>query len=80
MELFIVLAIVLIIFGPKRLPGLGRQLGRGMREFKESITGDDKSRDDDPESPALTRATATESETGAAAEPVQADGPDRTRA
>ncbi|MGH2945541.1 MAG: twin-arginine translocase TatA/TatE family subunit [Solirubrobacteraceae bacterium] len=44
-ELIIVLAIVLIIFGPKRLPGLGRQLGSGMREFKESITG--KDRDDD---------------------------------
>lgn len=41
------LAIVLIIFGPKRLPGLGKQLGTGMREFKESITGQDKHRDDD---------------------------------
>ena len=39
MELAIVLVIVLLIFGPKRLPGLGRQLGTGMREFKESITG-----------------------------------------
>jgi sec-independent protein translocase protein TatA len=44
-ELIIVLAIVLIIFGPKRLPGLGRQLGTGMREFKDSITS--KDRDDD---------------------------------
>ena len=41
------LAIVLLIFGPKRLPGLGRQLGTGMREFKESITGQDKRRDRD---------------------------------
>ena len=39
LELAIVLVIVLLIFGPKRLPGLGRQLGTGMREFKESITG-----------------------------------------
>ena len=38
LELLIVLGIVLIIFGPKRLPGLGRQLGAGMREFKDSIT------------------------------------------
>ena len=38
-ELIIVLVIVLLIFGPKRLPGLGRQLGAGMREFKDSITG-----------------------------------------
>ena len=42
LEIAIVLAIVLIIFGPKRLPGLGKQLGTGMREFKESITGSDK--------------------------------------
>jgi sec-independent protein translocase protein TatA len=44
-ELAIVLLIVLIIFGPKRLPGLGRSLGSGMREFKDSLTG--KSKDDD---------------------------------
>ena len=49
MELAIVLVIVLLIFGPKRLPGLGKQLGTGMREFKESITGkgDKDSVDDD---------------------------------
>jgi sec-independent protein translocase protein TatA len=39
LELVIVLLIVLVIFGPKRLPGLGRSLGSGMREFKDSITG-----------------------------------------
>jgi sec-independent protein translocase protein TatA len=44
-ELIIVLVIVLLIFGPKRLPGLGKQLGSGMREFKESISG--KDRDDE---------------------------------
>src|SRR5215213_8382636 len=47
LELAIVFVIVLLIFGPKRLPGLGRQLGTGMREFKESITGKDRDRDDD---------------------------------
>ena len=47
LELAIVLVVVLLIFGPKRLPGLGRQLGTGMREFKESITGKDRDRDDD---------------------------------
>ena len=46
-ELIIVLVIALLIFGPKRLPGLGRQLGTGMREFKESITGSGDKRDDD---------------------------------
>ncbi len=44
-ELIIVLVIVLVIFGPKRLPSLGRSLGGGMREFKDSISG--KSKDDD---------------------------------
>lgn len=47
LELVIVLAILIVIFGPKRLPGLGRSLGTGMREFKESVTGSGKS-DDEP--------------------------------
>ena len=47
LELAIVFVIVLLIFGPKRLPGLGRQLGTGMREFKESITGKGDRDDDD---------------------------------
>jgi sec-independent protein translocase protein TatA len=46
-ELIIVLVIVLLIFGPKRLPGLGKQLGGGMREFKDSITGKGGHDDDD---------------------------------
>jgi sec-independent protein translocase protein TatA len=46
-ELIIVLVIVLIIFGPKRLPGLGKQLGSGMREFKDSIAGKDHDDEDD---------------------------------
>jgi sec-independent protein translocase protein TatA len=40
-ELIIVLVIALVVFGPKRLPDLGRSLGTGMREFKDSITGKD---------------------------------------
>ena len=50
-ELLIVLGIVLVIFGPKRLPMLGRQLGSGMREFKDSITRR-HDRDDEDERPA----------------------------
>ena len=46
-ELIIVLVIVLVIFGPKRLPGLGRSLGSGMREFRDSVTG--KGSDGDPD-------------------------------
>jgi sec-independent protein translocase protein TatA len=38
MELLIVLGLALIVFGPKRLPDLGRSLGNGMREFKQSVT------------------------------------------
>jgi sec-independent protein translocase protein TatA len=49
LEIVIVLIIVLVIFGPKRLPDLGRSLGKGMREFKESVTGKDQ--DELPPSP-----------------------------
>ena len=48
LEIGIVLLIVLVVFGPKRLPGLGRSLGSGMREFKDSITGNSKDEDDEP--------------------------------
>jgi sec-independent protein translocase protein TatA len=47
LEIVILLVIVLLIFGPKRLPDLGRSLGKGMREFKDSVTGKD-SDDDEP--------------------------------
>ena len=38
-ELIVVLVLALIVLGPKRLPDAGRALGRGMREFKDSVTG-----------------------------------------
>jgi sec-independent protein translocase protein TatA len=40
-EIAIVLVIALLIFGPKKLPELGKGLGRGMRDFKRAVTGDD---------------------------------------
>ncbi len=40
LEIVVVLIIVLVIFGPKRLPEMGRSLGRGIREFKGSLTKD----------------------------------------
>ena len=46
LELVIVLVIALMVFGPKKLPELGKSIGHGMREFKSSISGEDK--DDDP--------------------------------
>jgi sec-independent protein translocase protein TatA len=46
-EILILLLVVLLVFGPKRLPEMGRSLGKGMREFKDSISGKDD--DDEPE-------------------------------
>ena len=46
MELIIVLAIALIVLGPKKLPEVGKSVGKGMREFKDSLSGDNR-RDDD---------------------------------
>ena len=74
-ELLIVLAVVLVIFGPKRLPQLGRSLGGGLREFKDSVTGKHGDDDDDDdgkviETPAKNVTTATadeETETARAA-------------
>jgi len=67
-ELIVILVILLVIFGPKRLPGLGKSLGTGMREFKDSISGGGKrDHDDDDERPALERSTPV---TPAAAETV----------
>jgi sec-independent protein translocase protein TatA len=53
-EIAILLVIVLLVFGPKRLPEMGRSLGKGMREFKDSITGKDD------EKPELTQTTASD--------------------
>jgi sec-independent protein translocase protein TatA len=45
--LVIILIVLLVIFGPKRLPEMGRSLGKGIREFKESITATGKDDDED---------------------------------
>ena len=50
-ELIIVLVIALIVLGPKRLPEVGRSIGNGMREFKESISGESRHDDDDEYAP-----------------------------
>jgi sec-independent protein translocase protein TatA len=50
-ELLILALVVLLIFGPKRLPEMGRSLGKGMREFKSAVTGKDDD-DDQHELPA----------------------------
>ncbi|HEX8157227.1 MAG TPA: twin-arginine translocase TatA/TatE family subunit [Solirubrobacteraceae bacterium] len=53
MELILVLAIALIVLGPKKLPEVGKSLGRGMREFKQSISGG--SNDDEVDEPKTLR-------------------------
>ena len=47
MELIVVLAIALIVLGPKKLPEVGRSIGKGMREFKDSLSGVDPRDEDD---------------------------------
>lgn len=48
LEIIIVLIIALVVFGPKRLPELGRSLGKGIREFRGSVTGHDDDEDKQP--------------------------------
>jgi sec-independent protein translocase protein TatA len=66
-EVIIVLFVILLFFGPKRLPEMGKSLGRGMREFKDSITG--KGGDDEEEDAQIALAKA---EAAAAAARVDA--------
>ena len=47
LEIAVVAIIALIVFGPKRLPELGRSAGKGMREFKKSLDGSDNAADAD---------------------------------
>ena len=64
-EMLILLLVLLLVFGPKKLPEMGRQLGKGMREFKDSVSGSDKDDrydrfDDEPaELPPAPRETAS---------------------
>jgi sec-independent protein translocase protein TatA len=71
LELAIVLVIALVIFGPKRLPDLGRSLGSGMREFKDSITGKDD--DDEDEAQAKLEAQASQPQPDPDVEPVEGE-------
>jgi sec-independent protein translocase protein TatA len=48
MELIVILVIALIVLGPKKLPEVGRSIGKGMREFKDSLSGDDRDEDERP--------------------------------
>ncbi|MEA2131166.1 MAG: sec-independent protein translocase protein TatA [Solirubrobacteraceae bacterium] len=59
-ELIVVLVIALVVVGPKKLPAMGRSVGKGMREFKESLSGDTRD-----ESPSLAAANADRQKTAA---------------
>ena len=50
-EIVLLLVVVLLVFGPKRVPEIGRQLGKGLREFKQSITDTDEDSRPDGELP-----------------------------
>ena len=65
LEIIVVLIIALVVFGPKRLPELGNSLGRGIREFRSTVTGE-KDDDDDDDVKAL---SATKATTAAPVEP-----------
>jgi sec-independent protein translocase protein TatA len=65
-EILLLLLVLLLVFGPKRLPEMGRSLGRGMREFKDSVTGKTEYDDDDDE---LQKVELTPATTTAAPQP-----------
>jgi sec-independent protein translocase protein TatA len=69
-EIILLLLLALLLFGAKRLPEIGRSLGSGMREFKDSVTG--KSPPETPETPELPQATQAEP-TVTAAQPHEHD-------
>ena len=71
-DALIVILIVLLFFGPKRLPALGKSLGQGMREFKDSISG--KSHESDEEQSQLQAATPPPAESRAT-EPASVSAP-----
>ena len=56
--LIVILVVALLVFGPKRLPEIGRAVGKGMREFKDSVTGNKE--DDKHELPRTTSADETQ--------------------
>ena len=76
LEIAIVVIIALVIFGPKRLPELGRSLGDGMREFKSSITGDK----DDEDPPEIENGVEDEPPVGVEDEPPVEEEPTPTAA
>ncbi len=75
LEVLVVLIIALVVFGPKRLPELGRSLGKGIREFRGSISGDHEDEDEHTEDrvPELERAKVPPKAETEAAETVEGE-------
>jgi sec-independent protein translocase protein TatA len=58
LHIIFIVVILLLLFGAKRLPEIGRSLGTGMREFKQSVTGEATSHGQDTQQPTLPPGTA----------------------
>jgi sec-independent protein translocase protein TatA len=69
LEIIVVLIIALIVFGPKRLPELGSSLGRGIREFRNTVTGDKADDEEDSEVKAIRATTPAAAPAEQPAEP-----------
>jgi sec-independent protein translocase protein TatA len=76
-HLIFILVIALLVLGPKRLPGAGRSLGRGLRDFKEALSGDSPDEHDEHLPPVTTAAVVPVSEPAAvpASEPAAKPAP-----
>lgn len=60
-EIGLIFLVILLLFGAKRLPEIGRSMGRGIREFKSSVEGKDKDKDDAEAEDAETKEPAVKS-------------------
>jgi len=70
MHMLFILIIVLIVFGPKRLPEIGKSLGKGIKEFKKATTDmQEKLSDEDASAPKIDKAEAADTATEAKASP-----------
>jgi sec-independent protein translocase protein TatA len=67
-EIILLLLLALLLFGAKRLPEIGRSMGKGMREFKDSVSGNDK--DDEPAELPMQTTDATSARRARARDPV----------
>jgi sec-independent protein translocase protein TatA len=71
-ELIILLVVLLLVFGAKRLPEMGRSLGKGMREFKDGVSGvEDPVTDSDPVPPAQLPSTTSSPDAAQIAQDLQ---------